>query len=267
MFMLPTVTDRPNPETFDERQLDSLAQRLRLARRAARLDQRTVGQRLAFAHSQLSRLERGQGKARRWLLRSLSDLYAVPFDWLVYGEGETPAELLEPQKPKEAPQATPAPPTAPKAADFVRQYLVCPVCGQDALTPRGLLEHLTSGRCDRVHTDAEAQELAPQATVDPQPWAYVLARYERQLEAARQAARFRIRGRTHWRRLVRIVRTARDRMLEQGPDAFRIRNPRLDDPYWIPTDLEQPDWPGAIQNAVSDAELDELENERDQPEA
>ena len=268
MFMIANVSDRTAPEDFNEAQLDHLAQRLRLARRASGLEQRVVGRELGFAHSQLSKLEHGQGKPRRWLLRGLSDLYGVPFDWLVYGEGETPAELLEPQKAAEPALAPPAASSAqesPEGADFVRQYLVCPVCGQDALTPGGLVPHLTSDRCERPHSLAEAEELAPKATIDPQPWAFVVARYERQLEAAREAAksdRFRLKARGHWRQLVRILRTSLNRVLDQGPDEFRIRNPRVDDPYWIPSDLTSPDWSETIRGSLNAQGL-ELEGEGD----
>lgn len=260
MHMILAMAGRPDLENLTERELDELSVRLRRARRDAGLQQSEAAAALAVSNATISRLERAEGKARRWQIRLLADLYQVRFDWLAYGEGEAPAETSASRTPA---QTTSEPAPEELAASHVLQYLVCPICGQDALTPNGLVPHLTSDRCEKPHTPAEAQILAAKATVDPQPWAYVLARYERQLEAAREAARFRLRGRTHWRRLVRVVRKARDRMLESGPDAFLIRNPRLDDPYWIPSDLESPEWPSAIRGSLSDAELDEIERDTD----
>lgn len=225
--MLALVAENRNRPDLTETEQAAVVARIRQARKQSGLQQREVADSLGMGIATISRLERGESPIRRWHLEAMAGLYSVTFEWLAYGQNQTAKGVELPTTSSGAEAAEPLSSEAP----IVRQYRVCPVCGQDGLAPSEVVPHLVGRTCNTVHSLAEATELAASAPIDPQPWAYVLARYESQLDAARKEARFRLRGRQHWRTLIRILKTSRDRMLERGPDKFEIRNPRLDDPY------------------------------------
>lgn len=242
MDMLAIVTTPPPPtESLDGPQRRALAVKIRRARRDKGLSQAALAELIGVGESTIGRLERGEGVVRRWQLEALGTQLGVSVEWLLRDEAKAEPHTPEPeQRTRQADDS------------FTRQYLICPACGQDGLAPNELTPHLMGRHCSKWHTQEEAEAIAPQAVIDPHPWAFVVARYERQLSTAKKASRFRIRGREHWKSLIGIVETSLDRALRTGPEGFFIRNPALDDPYFIREAgmAEQLDWAATISRAL-----------------
>lgn len=95
--MMPVVTEPPDLDRLTERERGALTVRLRQARRAAGIAQSEAAEAVAVGGSTLSRLERGLGRPRRWLLQALADLYGVDYEWLAHGS-DSPEAAGEPKK-------------------------------------------------------------------------------------------------------------------------------------------------------------------------
>lgn len=67
---------------MNESLLESLAGRLRIARTAAGLDQRTAAKKLGIAQGTLSNYERAKTDASFQMVCDMADLYGVSLDWL-----------------------------------------------------------------------------------------------------------------------------------------------------------------------------------------
>ena len=141
--------------------IDSIGQRIKLARESAGLKQSDLADRAGTQWQQVSRWERDQATPRAKAVRALCDALGVSPQWLLSGEGPMYSSPLEayargvPELPSRA--AEDAPYQAPRSLDVALLEQVLRAALETA--PNELPERLAQAIADAYHTALRTRRL------------------------------------------------------------------------------------------------------------
>lgn len=147
------------------RSLATLAGRLKYARRRAGMTQQEAASAASVARNTISAYERGLKAPSETRVAQLASAYGVQAEWLRSGSSADRPPGATPEEHREgAASAATAPQRSYVSEEY--DYVECPACGAKGILRRDMIEHAMGPHCSKLHSQAEAEELARKAKAD-----------------------------------------------------------------------------------------------------